>query len=99
MNTIIVKTQRDVKALYFECQAWVDHYEGNTVPKPPDEKPRVITLNEFTPSWAGINLTTDEMLDWLNANLKDWLVVAKWTPTASANLSKVYGLLLKGGQQ
>jgi len=74
MSRIIIKSQQDVKALYYEAQSWVDAYEGNLIPKPPDEKPRVIRLTEFTPSWAGINLTTDEMLDWLEANLKDWLV-------------------------
>ena len=96
---IIVKSQQDVKALYYEARGWVDHYEGILTPKPPDEKPRIITLTEFTPSWAGINLTTDEMLDWLDVNLKDWLVAARWTPSKSANLSKVYGLLLTGGER
>lgn len=96
MDRIVVKSQRDVKALYYEAQGFVDLYEGNLVPRPPDEKPRIITLTEFTPSWASINLTTDEMLDWLDANLKDWLVAANWTPSKSANLSKVYGLLLNG---
>ena len=96
---MIIKSQQDVKALYFEAQGWVDLYEGNLIPKPPDEKPRIIRLTEFTPVWAGINLTTDEMLDWLDANLKDWLVVARWSPSASANLSKLYGLLFKGGEQ
>jgi len=95
---IIVNSQRDAKALYYETQSWVDAYEGNLVSKPPDEKPRTITLTEFTPSWAGVNLTTDEMLNWLDANLKDWLVVANWSPSPSATLSKIYGLLLKGGQ-
>lgn len=99
MNRIIVKSQQDVKALYYEAQGWVALYEHNLVPKPPDEKPRIITLTEFTPSWAETNLTTDEMLNWLDANLKDWLVVAEWTPSASANLSKVYDLLLRGGKQ
>lgn len=99
MNRIIVKSQQDAKALYYEAQGWVDLYEGNLIAKPPDEEPRIITLTEFTPSWAGINLTTDEMLDWLDANLKDWLVVARWSPSASANLSKVYALLFRGGQQ
>lgn len=96
---ITIQSQQDVKALYYEAQGWVDHYEGNLIPKPPDEKPRIITLTEFTPSWAGTSLTTDEMLDWLDANLKDWLVVAKWSPSNSANLSKVYALLFRGGQQ
>jgi len=99
MNKIIVRCQRDAKALYYEAQGWVDLYEGNLVPKPPDEKPRVITLTDFTPSWAGINLTTDEMLAWLDKHLQEWLVVANWTPTPSANLSRVYSLLLKGGNQ
>ena len=94
---ITVQSQQDVKALYYEAQGFVDLYEGNLVPKLSDEKPRIITLTEFTPSWAGTNLTTDEMLDWLYINLKDWLVAARWTPSKSANLSKVYGLLLTGG--
>lgn len=97
MNTIIVKSQRDAKALYYEAQGYVALYEGNLILKPADEKPRIITFTEFTPSWAGINLTTDEMLAWLEANLKDWLVVAEWSPSASANLSKVYDLLLRRG--
>lgn len=96
MNRIIVQSQQDAKALYYEAQGWVDLYEGNLVPKPPDEKPRIIRFTEFTPSWARTNLTTDEMLDWLDINLKDWSVVAEWSPSASANLSRVYGLLLKG---
>ena len=96
---ITVQSQQDVKALYYEAQGWVDLYEGNLVPKPPDEKPRIITFTEFTPSWAGTNPTTDEMLNWLDANLKDWLVAARWTPSNSANLSKVYGLLLTGGER
>lgn len=99
MEKIIIKSQRDVKALFYEAQSWVDAYEGNLVLKPPDEKPRMIRLTEFTPSWAGINLTTDEMLDWLAWHLQQWLVVAKWSPSASANLSKVYALLFRGGQQ
>ena len=99
MNRIIVKSQQDVKALFYEAQSWVDALEGNLIYKLPDEKPRIITLTEFTPSWAGINLTTDEMLDWLDANLKDWLVVAEWSPSNSDNLSKVYALLFRGGQQ
>ncbi len=99
MDRIIVKSQQDVKALYFEAQGWKDAFEGNLIYKPPDEKPRIITLTEFTPSWAGINLTTDEMLEWLDANLKDWLVAARWTPSESVNLSKVYGLLLTGGER
>ena len=98
MNRVIVKSQEDAKALYYEVQGGVDLYEGNLIPKPPGEKPRIITLTEFTPSWAGINLTTDEMLNWLDANLKEWLVVANWSPT-SANLSKLYGLLFRGGEQ
>lgn len=98
MSRIIIQTQRDVKALYYEAQGLVDLYEGNLIPKPPDEKPRIIRLTEFTPSWAGINLTTDDILNWLDTNLKDWLVVARWSPGASASLSKVYGLLLKGGE-
>lgn len=93
---ITVQSQQDVKALYYEAQGFVDLYEGNLVPKPSDEKPRIITLTEFTPSWAGTNLTTDEMLNWFDTNLKDWLVVASWTPSESVNLSKVYGLLLGG---
>lgn len=99
MSKVIVESQQDVKALYYEAQGSVDLYEGNLIPKPPDEKPRMIRLTEFTPFWAGINLTTDEMLDWLGKHLKEWLVVAKWTPSASANLSKLYGLLFKGGEQ
>lgn len=99
MNRIIVESQQDAKALYYEAQGWVDLYEGNLVPKPPDEKPRTITFNEFTPSWAGTNLTTDEMLDWLGKHLEEWLVVAKWSPSASANLSRLYGSLFRGGQQ
>ena len=99
MNRIIVESQEDAKALYYEAQGWVALYEGNLIPKPPDEKPRMISLTDFTPSWAGINLTTDEMLNWLDANLKDWLVEARWTPSDSANLCKVYGLLMKRGEQ
>ncbi len=98
MSSITVKCQRDVKALYSEAQGWVDLYEGNLVPKPPDEKPRTFTFDEFTPSWAGINLTTDEMLEWLDANLNDWLVATEWSPSASANLSRVYDLLLRTRQ-
>lgn len=99
MNRIIVKSQQDAKALYYEAQGWVDAYEANLVPKPPDEKPRQIILTEFTPSWAGTQLTTDEMLNWLDTNLKDWLIVARWSPDASANLSKLYVLLFRGGEQ
>lgn len=99
MYRIIVKSQRDVKALFYEAQGFVDLYEGNLIPKPPDEEPRIITLTEFTPSWADINLTTDEMLDWLDLHLKEWLVAARWTPSKSANLSTVYRLLLNGGKQ
>ena len=98
MNKIIVRCQRDAKALYYEAQGWVDLYEGNLVPKPSDEKPRMIRLTEFTPSWAGINLTTDEMLNWLDKHLKDWLVIAKWSPSESANLSRLYALLFRGGK-
>ncbi len=96
---ITVQSQQDVKALYFEAQGWKDALEGNLIYKPPDEKPRIITFTEFTPSWAGTNPTTDEMLNWLDANLKDWLIEANWTPSKSANLSKVYGLLLTGGER
>lgn len=96
---IVVKSQQDVKALFYEAQSWVDHYEHNLVPKPPDEKPRIISFNEFTPSWSGTNLTTDEILGWLDKHLKEWLVVANWTPSNSANLSKVYGVLLTGGER
>ena len=99
MNRIIVKSQQDVKALFYEAQSWVDALEGNLIYKLPDEKPRIITLTEFIPSWASTNLTTDEMIDWLDANLKDWLIAANWTPSKSANLSKVYGLLLTGGER
>ena len=99
MNRIVVKSQQDAEALYYEAQGWVDLYEGNLIAKPPDEEPRIIRLTEFTPSWAGINLTTDEMLDWLARHLQQWLVVAKWSPSASANLSKVYALLLRGGER
>jgi len=97
MDRIVVKSQEDVKALYYEAQSCADLYEGNLIRKPPHKKPRMIRFTEFIPSWAGINLTTDEMLDWLDANLKDWLVVAEWNPTASANLSRLYGLLFRGG--
>lgn len=99
MDRIIVKSQEDVKALYYEAQGWVALYEGNLILKPPDTKPRMVRFTEFIPSWAGINLTTDEMLNWLDANLKEWLVVAEWTPSASVNLSKLYRLLFRGGAQ
>ena len=99
MNRIIVKSQQDVKALYYEAQGWVALYEHQLVPKPADEKPRIISFTEFTPSWAGINLTTDEMLAWLDKHLEEWLVVAGWHPSPTANLSKIYALLLRGGQQ
>jgi len=98
MNGIVINCQRDAKALYYEAQGWVDAYEGNLIYKSPDEPPRIITFDEFTPSWAGVNLTTDEMLQWLDANLKDWLVEARWTPSTSVSLSRVYSLLL-GGEQ
>ena len=95
-SRIVVQSQQDVKALFQEAQSWKDALEGNLIYKL-DEKPRKIVLTEFTPSWAGTNLTTDEMLDWLDANLKDWLVEAEWSPSTSANLSKIYRFLLKGG--
>jgi len=99
MSTIVCQSQQDAKALFYETESRVALYEGNLIPKAPDEKPRIITFNEFTPSWAGVNLTTDEMLAWLDKHLQEWLVVANWTPTPSANLSRVYSLLLKGGNQ
>ena len=96
---ITVKSQRDVKALFYEKENRVALYERNLIPKPPDEKPRMLRFDEFTPSWAGFNLSTNEILDWLDANLKDWLIAANWTPSKSANLSTVYRLLLTGGER
>ena len=98
MTGITVRSQRDVKALYHEALSRADAYQGNLIPKPPDEKPRVYTFDDFTPSWAGTNLTTDEMLEWLDDNLNEWLVTTEWSPSASANLSRVYSLLLRGGE-